>query len=143
MTVIGNLFMSGPSRFAAHHAVIEQIAESVAAECAGSYYVRRVQGTNIKSELTLAIFPGEVRFDSAYRHQFSNFGMGNLNVSDLADFRAYFSPVFAEKFRIALDKQPGSRYEFSVEDQYLAHMFDAKWALKVTVWSSQSGLTAW
>ena len=142
-TVVLNRFMSGSNRFAAHYAVVERIAADVAQACAASYSVKKVQGSNMRSEFTLVIFPGEVRFDTAYRHQFSNYGMGNLNISDLADFRGYFRPIFTEKFRTALNSQPGSRYEFTVEDQYLAHMYDAKWALKVTVWSSQSGLTAW
>lgn len=142
-TVVVNRFMSGPRRFAAHHAVIERIAADVAQACACSYSVSKVKGTTMRSEFTLVIFPGEVRFDTAYRHQFSNYGMANLNISDLADFRAYFRPIFTEKFRNALNNQPRSCYGFTVEDQYLANMYDAKWALKVTVWSTQSGLTAW
>lgn len=142
-TIVRTPVLTGSRRFVAHHAVIASIATDVAAACAKSYCVTKVQGSTIKSDFTLVIFPAEIRLDSYSRFPFANYGMGNLNISDLEDFRNYFRGVFSEKFRTALSQQPGSRYEFTVEDQYLANMFDAKWAVKVTVWSSQSGLTAW
>ena len=135
-TVIMNPFRTGVGRFRMHGAVIDRIATDVATVCSKPYNFKR----NGKTQITLFFTQTEIFITSYDRLRFCDYGMGNMNVSDIPDFRSYFRSVFENKFRTALDSiAVGGRYSFSFED----YSYDQNYQLKVTIWFTPIGLTAW